>query len=460
MTTAAGDAAPGRPMRLPDTLARFVRRGGLGRSMAHVGGATALSQLIGLAVLPLVSRHLGQVAFGQFGLFFTLATTLGAAGALGLPEALLAARRWREAMALLAAALRAVLLMGLVCAAITFVLVRTDSFGLGRLPGWTFLVMAPVIWLISLAMVLQLWLVRRRRFKSLASAYVSQGALRGGTQVAASMAAPALGWLVLLGAEIVGRLSTVLVMGAPARLAIAAAIRIDRRRWWSAVVRYWRFPVFRTPSMLANNLAAGLPLFLLASAFAARDIGNFTFMMAIVVGPVGFMQRAVGDVFLGEFSARYRRGGREARSLLLKTAAALMCIAAPVALALMFLGPILFGFVFGQSWRGAGVLAAAYAPIFLGNLVVAPLGGALNVTGRPGYKLAVDLSGIAALTLSFGISRALGFDVTHTTSAFAVASLCAYSLYFLLILRAVGNVGGASAVHPLVTADRPGDPAA
>ena len=137
-----------------------------------------------------------------------------------------------------------------------------------------------------------------------------------------------------------------------------------------------------------------------------------------------------------------------------------MCVALPVALLLMFLGPVLFGFVFGQSWRGAGVLAAAYAPIFLGNLVVAPLGGALNVSGRPGYKLAVDLSGIAALTLSFGISRALGLDVTHTTSAFAVASLCAYGLYFLLILRAVGNVGGASAVHPSVTADRPGDPAA
>jgi len=448
-------------------LTRFVRPGGMGRSMAHVGGATALAQVIGLAVLPLVSRHLGPVAFGQFGLFFTLATTMGAAGPLGLPEAMLAARRWSEALALLGAALRAVFVMGLVCAGLTYVCLRYDLFGTAPLPDWVWPAMAPVVWLISLAMVFQIWLVRRRRFTSLAGAYVSQGLLRGGTQVGGAFAAPGLGWLVLLGSELLGRASTVLVMAAPARREILAACRIRERRWIATVRRYWRFPAFRTPSMLANNLAAGLPLFLLASAFSAHDVGDFAFMMGIVVGPIGFMQRAVGDVFLGEFAARRRRSAAEARTLMIRTALALAGLALPATLVLAVLGPLLFATVFGQAWRGAGVLAAAYAPAFMANLVVAPLGGVLNVANRPGYKLMVDLAGIALLVLAFLAARQTGLDVVRTTLAFAGATVTAYGLYFVLVLRAAasvtalgGNVPPATAVEGRPASAPTGDPPA
>ena len=446
--SATVSAEPARAPSWTARLTRFVQPGGMGRSMAHVGGATALAQVVGLAVLPLVSRHLGPVAFGQFGLFFTLATTMGAAGPLGLPEAMLAARRWSEALALLGAAIRAVFVMGLVCAGLTYVCLRYDLFGTASLPDWVWPAMAPVVWLISLAMVLQIWLVRRRRFTALAGAYISQGVLRGGTQVSGAFATPGLGWLVLLGSELLGRGSTVLVMATPARREILAACRIRERRWVGAVRRYWRFPAFRTPSMLANNLAAGLPLFLLASAFGAHDVGNFSFMMGIVVGPIGFMQRAVGDVFLGEFAARRRRSAGAARALMIRTAAALAGTALPATLVLGIFGPLLFATVFGQGWRGAGVLAAAYAPAFMANLVVAPLGGVLNVTNRPGYKLMVDLTGIAALALAFAISRRLHLDAAHTTLAFSLASVGGYALYFGFILGAVRNPTSAATVEP------------
>lgn len=456
---ASFDAARPHRRRTLD-LPAFLKGRGLGRAMAHVGGATALSQLMGLAVLPLVSRHLGPVSFGQFGLFFTLATTLGAAGALGLPEAMLAARRWSEALALLAACLRAVALMGVVCAAITYVLFYYDAFGLEALPDWSAVAMAPVVWLISLMTVLQLWLVRRRRFTSLAKAYVAQGVLRAGTQVALSFAAAGLGWLVLLSAELCGRLSTGLVMGAACRREVAAAVGVRAPRWRAAVRRYWRFPVFRTPSMFANNLAAGLPLFLFSSAYSPADIGAFSFMMAIIVGPIGLVQRAVGDVFLGEFAARYRRDPAQAKALLFRTAAALAALALPATLILARFGPFLFSLVFGAAWRGAGVLAAAYAPAFLANMAVAPLGGALNVANRPGYKLLVDLVGIAVLVVSFFVTRALHASAAGAAGGFAIASAGAYGLYFLLILRAVRNAPAAATVDVARAADGRGDAAA
>jgi hypothetical protein len=91
---------------------------------------------------------------------------------------------------------------------------------------------------------------------------------------------------------------------------------------------------------------------------------------------------------------------------------------------------------------------------------VAPLGGALNVANRPGYKLLVDLVGIAVLVVSFFVTRALHASAAGAAGGFAIASAGAYGLYFLLILRAVRNAPAAATVDDSRADDGRGDAAA
>lgn len=410
--------------------------------MMKVGGATFLAQLVGLAAIPVLSRVFDETAFGTFGLFFNLVTLTGVVSTLGLHEAVLAPHRRSDALALLSAGVVANSVMSLVIAGVVLVLIYGGAFGLGMLPLWSAFLVVPTQWLIGMAMILQIWTVRKQAANALAAASLAQGLGRAGTQAALGLTVGG-GWLGLLAGEVVGRGLSVGAMCRHSRSDLKLAARVPFRRMAAAVARYRDFPLWRTPSHLANNLAATMPLFLIASAFAPPTVGQFAFMMMLVVAPIGLVYRAVGDVFLGEFGARFRRDPGSARTLLLQTMAILAAVFVPAGLVLAVVGGPLFAFVFGENWREAGWMAAAYVPVLIGNLVVAPVGGALNVVQRPSYKLIVDIVGIALQAAAFAAARMMDMDAVDTTWMIFGGYGVAYLVYLGLIVLAVSRPGRA-----------------
>lgn len=423
--------------RLLDAIAG-VR--GIGRSMMRVGGATVIAQAVGLAATPVLSRVFDETAFGTFGLFFNLITLTGVVSTLGLHEAVLAPHRRTDALALLGAGIVANSLMSVVIAGVVFGLISGGAFGLDMLPLWSAVLVVPTQWLIGMSMILQIWTVRKRAVNALAAASLAQGIGRAGTQATLGLAVGG-GWLGLLAGEIVGRGLSVGAMGRRSWPDLKLAARISLGRMAAAVARYRDFPLWRTPSHLANNLAATMPLFLMASVFAPPTVGQFAFMMMLVVAPIGLVYRAVGDVFLGEFGARFRRDPGSARALLFQTMALLAAVFVPAGLVLGVSGGPLFAFAFGDNWREAGLMASAYVPVLIGNLVVAPVGGALNVVRRPSYKLIVDIVGIAFQAAAFAAARMMDLGAVGTAWMIFAGYGLAYLVYFGLIVLAVSQPG-------------------
>ena len=118
----------------------------------------------------------------------------------------------------------------------------------------------------------------------------------------------------------------------------------------------------------------------------------------------------------------------------------------PAGILLMAIGAPAFGVVFGENWREAGLMASVYAPVLVGNLVVAPLGGVLSVVQRPSYKLYVDLAGIALQAAGFAWARMNGADSIITAAAIFAGYFTAYLIYLALILFAASNPGQAGTV--------------
>lgn len=408
--------------------------------MMRVGGATVIAQAVGLAVIPVLSRVFDETAFGTFGLFFNLVTLTGVVGTLGLHEAVLAPHRRTDALALLGAAIVANSVMSIVVAGVVFGLISGGAFGLGMLPPQSALLVVPTQWLIGMSMILQVWTVRKQAVDALALASLGQGIGRAGAQASLGLTVGG-GWLGLLAGEVVGRGLAVGAMSSRSWSDLKLAARVPFRRMAATVARYRDFPLWRTPSHLANNLAATMPLFLMASVFAPPTVGQFAFMMMLVAAPVGLVFRAVGDVFLGEFGGRFRRDPGSARALLVKTMVALAAVFVPAGLILAVIGAPLFAFAFGDNWREAGLMASAYAPVLIGNLVVAPLGGVLNVVRRPSYKLIVDVAGIAFQAVAFAIARMMDMDAIETARLIFCGYSLAYLVYFGLIFLAVSRPG-------------------
>lgn len=426
---------------------------GIGRSMMRVGGATVIAQAVGLAAIPVLSRVFDETAFGTFGLFFNLVTLTGVVSTLGLHEAVLAPHRRSDALALLGAGIAANTGMSFVIAAVVLGLISGGAFGLGALPLWSAALVVPTQWLIGMSMILQVWTVRKQAVNALALASLAQGIGRAGTQATLGLTVGG-GWLGLLAGEVVGRGLSVGAMSNRSWSDLKLAARVPRQRMVAAVVRYRDFPLWRTPSHLANNLAATMPLFLIASVFAPPTVGQFAFMMMLVAAPIGLVFRAVGDVFLGEFGARFRRDPGSARALLLQTMAILAAVFVLPGLVLFVFGGPLFAFAFGANWHEAGLMASAYVPVLIGNLVVAPLGGALNVVRRPSYKLVVDIVGIALQGAAFAAARMIDADAVLTARMIFGGYAVAYVVYLGLIFLAVERPGRPTPVPGAATGSR------
>ena len=135
--------------------------------------------------------------------------------------------------------------------------------------------------------------------------------------------------------------------------------------------RYGRFLRYSTPAALLNNLGGRLPVFILLFFFDAEVVAFYGLAHGSIAVPLNLVNGAAGQVFF----ARGPEAIREERLPILtrEVAARLVSVALPAALLALWLGPLLFETVFGESWRRAGVFARYLAPWLALAAIASPL---------------------------------------------------------------------------------------
>jgi O-antigen/teichoic acid export membrane protein len=404
------------------------------RSIFGIGAAASSGHLISLAAAPIASRLFTATEFGQFGLFFSLANVLATLALLGLQDALLAAPKEQDALAILRTGLLAAVVSSPLLGLLTYLLIRLKLFGYSALPPWS----APLIALDVLAITVvthaQMWTLRRGFFRHLAWGHFTIGAGRGVTQVATGTVGLGYGGLVI--SEILTRTSVALLLLAQVATDVRAAVRIPAREARAVVWRYRIFMFFRTPSTLAYNLGSALPPILVTMAHGVKESGVYTLMYGAIAVPGSLVQKAIGDVFLSHFAASFASDRSAARTLLFRNAAALLILSSTMGLIIFVWGPELFAFVFGPQWREAGVFAQLIVPLVVLDMSVGPLGGVLNVAHRPDAKLIFDVARIAGFCSAYWVTVVTHAPVTTTVAHLAWFGSVSYVIYLGLILFA------------------------
>lgn len=374
------------------------------RSMLGVGSATVLSQVIALAISPVLSRLYPPAVFGAFGVFLAFANIVATICLAGLSDAVIAAREDDDA--LMVARLGAWLLALLLLPALLFSLVaiRLGWLGLGALPKWSlWLLMAEVI-VLTATSYYQALLVRKRRFKRLSQAYLLNGGGRAGAQLLGGLAA--MGLAGMAAGEIVGRSLSLGMMHGALRGQFSHARTFTPAQLLGAVRRYRHFPLARMPSAVLSAIAVGAPQLMVASLYGAKPAGAYALVALVLTAPLALVQRTVGDVFLGHFGHRFRTDHAAAMRLLWQTVGALALAAALMSGVLLAIGPRLFALFFGAQWAVAGAMAQAALPMVFAQLAVLPVSAAINVANRPEVKLFFDISYLGALFAVLTIAHA------------------------------------------------------
>ncbi|KAA0918898.1 lipopolysaccharide biosynthesis protein [Dietzia sp. ANT_WB102] len=341
--------------------------GRLLKSVLTLAGGTAAGQVVTLGAYPVLTRIYSPEEMGIFAVFFALVSILGIAVsgryelAVLLPESDDYAVKVAKTGVRVAAAI-SILLFGVVLVASSPI---AGVLGERQLAGWLFLI-PPIAFLTGLFNVLNFLNNRAELYPALARVQLSRSFVVATCQVLLGLAHAGPAGLIV--GQAVGVPVATLHL---ARSASKAKIRDVETTWRDSIEiarRYRQFPLYSAPAALANTGSVHITNILVGSIFSTVTLGFFSLAQRALGLPTMLVVQAISQVFLRE-ATRRRHSSEPLTPLFDQFAKRLGLLAVPLFVALFFISPSLFGFVFGSEWRVAGEYCQLLVPLFAARFV-------------------------------------------------------------------------------------------
>ena len=419
---------------MPTKINRELLKGRFVRRLTTLSGGFLAGQLLILASSPILTRIFTPAEFGVYAVFTALTGIFGNVLSLRFEMAVPIAKSDRDAAALTA-------LAGLAVVASCALTVPVTSLGAGWLAAKTEMPeLSDLLWTVPVTIVLlswaetvSYWSVYRGTFRLNATARLVQGAAQSALQVAFGMLGFAAAGMVLgYGLGYAVRLGYMLASFTSGDRSLL--IRPERSALIHAARRNWQYPAFSAPSALLEAGTQLLPALLLAMLFGPTMAGLFGLGQRLMGLPIRLFAQAARQVYLGEAAQR----GPAGIYRLFKKSSLLFAGLGLVGMApILFAGPMLFAFVFGEAWRTAGEIVQLLVPLYLARFVVTPVSQTLNILRRQSLHLISSLLDAGLMLSTFTISWLMNMTPMVTVLMFSLGSTTAYSVYFFLAWRAV-----------------------
>ena len=397
------------------------------RDVLIVMRGTVVAGLIGLLVLPLLTRLFTPEAFGHLQLYQSFLLLLIVIPTLRYDIAILRAENEEELSALAWICLCANVGMTLLVSVAYEYLRGLNIAGLSTLAPVAVHLATLAMFVTGMAQVYLNVALRQSDFSVNANTKVVQALTYSVASV--GLGAGKVGVFGIIMGDFIGRVA---VLGV---LVWRYRTGVFRRIPWSAIrTAAWRFreyPFFALPGGVVNSLGGMLTPVLIYATFSASASGQFGLVERSLLLPVGLIINSVSQIYTAQVSQLVREGG-DCRShfygiLRLLSLAAIV----PVVL-IMLLAPMAFSLIFGEEWRLAGSIAQSMAPAFFFQLLAGSVHMTLAVVGYQKVMMSWEIGRLVLMTcLWLAISHfGIGFD--DLIMLYAAATSLA-SIFFLLL---------------------------
>lgn len=344
-----------------------------------LSGSTAIGQLLLVVTSPVLTRLFSPSDFGIFSQYIALISLVTVVASFRYELAIPLPTADQIAVNLVYVSLYLVLGVSLLTA------VALTVFG-NLLTEYTkSLSLTSYLWLIpfsvagtAVCQVLNYWAVRKNRFGSLSKVRLQQsvGQLVGQISIGWVVAGP----LGLFLGDVIGRLVGVAYL-AKLFLMDSASIFPGFRKVIESSKEYSRFPLFMSLAALLNALALQMPFILLPTYFDVASTGLYFQAYRTLILPATLIGGAVSQVFFSA-SSKLKQDPEKLKELTTRLVFSILAINAPLYLGIVFVGPDVFGLVFGQQWSKAGHIAQILSPMILIWSAASPLSTLLIVGNR------------------------------------------------------------------------------
>ena len=389
---------------------------------------TAVAQLVAIAAMPVMSRLYTPADFGLLAVFLAVSSIVATAITLRYETAILLPKEQSESVSLVLLSLALALLLGLAVGIIAWLLPETIRVMLGvkALGDWLPIAVLAGVATAVLAIGTS-WLNRQRAYITMTQLRITQSGVGAICGITLGLYGYTAGMLL---AQIVSLLVVAVV--------VMVSLRAIHTQWRKQAIcnvatRHSAAPKYLLPTALLDVITMQLPILLITAWFSSGEAGQFSMAWKILAMPMALIGSAMGQVFLQRF-AQVWPDAQSARQLLYRTWKVLTLVGVLPTILIMVFGEIIFTWVLGNAWGGAGRMAAVIAPMTFAILISSPTSGIFLVLGLQKYSLFFGAAFIVYRSgcIYFGVANN---SVLFGLIAWVVCELVAISVYNLIALK-------------------------
>ncbi|MGE7982543.1 lipopolysaccharide biosynthesis protein [Solibacillus sp. NPDC093137] len=194
-------------------------------------------------------------------------------------------------------------------------------------------------------------------------------------------------------------------------------------------IKYKEYPLYNTHSAFIDVIAIQAPVIIFTRFFSEVITGLYALTVRVITLPLSIISVAVSQVYLSEMVEKENRG-EDLYPSIKKTFRLLSIIGILPTIIIILFAPTLFNIFFGEKWLEAGKLAQIMAMAYYAKFIISPLSMIFIV--KNAIKLLSKIQFLRAiLTISILIISVLIFNDIYIT-------LFIFMLYEVLVYICLG----------------------
>ncbi len=381
--------------------AKKILFSGFIRNMGKMISGTGFAHLLGIAVIPVITRLYSPDQIGVFSAYVSLFMICYSVSSLRFEYATLIPKTSHEANNITWLAASASLVSSLIVLLVLLLAgdTVTERMALGSLGRWIYLL--PVsIFSYSLLMIMTFSLTREKQYGSIAGGKITASSSTAAGQIILALISLQSYGLVV--GKVTGNLLGMLfVVWKRHKVRSSVLAGVTPRRMVAMAKRYRNFPFWNTPHALTTTTSNNIPVLLFNSFFSEAVAGFYAMAVKALYSPVQVVAQAAYQVFSQRIAEKQAHG--EKIVPFVRNTALLFAGMGLLPFMLLFIfAPPLFGWFLGSGYETTGQYIRILAPFIYLVFIVTPLNFIPLMLGRQKKAFFIDVVYLSARLAALG----------------------------------------------------------
>lgn len=340
---------------------------------------TTVAQAIPIAISPILTRIYSPNDFGTLAVYVSVLSVIAIIATGRYELAIMLPKKDSDAFHILLISV----IISLLISVTTFLIVLlandqiTDIIGLRDISNWLYFL--PVsIFLTGVYQSCNYWLARKQYYKYISHNKIFQSGIVATSQV--SLGALGLGAISLLVATLAGQIFATCFMSRIVwRDGNYPRIIMQKLRKLALLRKYKKMPFLNAPNAFIDAArVAGINI-MISQNYSGALLGHYALAWRMLQSPISIINGAISQIYFKSLT-QVKKGDllRTLLSFVIKSAV----LGIVPFVAIFYLAPQLFGFVFGNKWVIAGNIASSLTPWLYLNFITSPVSSLFIVIGK------------------------------------------------------------------------------